>query len=92
MTPATDVYAYAMTVLELLTHEQPWATVRNTPQVVIRISQNRRPTRPAGSVGEAALERGLDDHIWNLIQACWVTEPEKRLTIAEVKQALTPPR
>ncbi|KAH7903719.1 kinase-like domain-containing protein [Hygrophoropsis aurantiaca] len=87
MTPAADVYAFAMTVLELLTHEQPWATIKIT-HVIKQINEKKRPARPEGCFGEAALERGLDDHIWNLIQACWVTERKDRPTIAQAKQAL----
>ncbi|KAH7930251.1 kinase-like protein [Leucogyrophana mollusca] len=89
MNIASDVYAYSMTVLELMTHEQPWATVRNTPEVVIRVDKGERPKRPEGAVGEAALARGLDDHLWGVMQACWANDPAQRPRIGDVLRYLT---
>ncbi|KAJ7431319.1 kinase-like domain-containing protein [Mycena galericulata] len=78
---SSDVYAYGMTVLELITHEQPYNYVKHTTEVVIRSSSGERPSRPTSP---RVVERGLDDHLWSLLCRCWVNDPSQRPTIQEV--------
>ncbi|KAH7930254.1 kinase-like protein [Leucogyrophana mollusca] len=89
MTTSSDVYAYAMTVLEFMTLAQPWATVRSTTQLIIRVSNGERPERPKGPVGEAAHSRGLDDHLWGLMQRCWAQNPSERPRIGDILSDLS---
>lgn len=48
---------------------------------MIALIQGRRPSRPLESV---SLHLGLDDHMWNLIEDCWDTDPTKRPNASEV--------
>ncbi|KIK78962.1 hypothetical protein PAXRUDRAFT_162610 [Paxillus rubicundulus Ve08.2h10] len=78
-TTATDVYAFGMTIFELMTHAT-WSTVRRwhrppTSQVL------QRP------LDEAIIERGFDDHLWEVIQKCW-DDPEKRPNTIQLVQML----
>ncbi|KAF7331922.1 TKL/TKL-ccin protein kinase [Mycena kentingensis (nom. inval.)] len=77
----SDVYAYAMTVLELFTHSQPFNEIKHTTEVVIRSAKGEQPARP---VDPRVLHRGLDDNLWMLLQRCWVTEPTHRPRIGDV--------
>ncbi|KAJ6599272.1 kinase-like domain-containing protein [Mycena vulgaris] len=79
---SSDVYAYGMTVLELLTHEQPYNSIKHTTEVVIRSAKGEQPERPMAP--PRVLERGLDDNVWSLLCRCWVTVPSQRPSIREV--------
>ncbi|KAJ7283878.1 kinase-like domain-containing protein [Mycena rebaudengoi] len=78
---SSDVYAYGMTVLELLTHEQPYRDIKHTTEVVIRSAKGEQPARPTSP---RILERGLDDHLWALLGQCWINEPSQRPSIQQV--------
>jgi len=84
LTMGADVYAFGMTMLELMTHAMPWATVRHTTQVIIKVASGEKPPRPRD---EATIARGLDDHLWQVMQRCW-DEAEIRPTVTEIMQLL----
>ncbi|KAK7042194.1 TKL/TKL-ccin protein kinase [Favolaschia claudopus] len=79
--PETDIYAYGMTVLELLTHEQPYNNIKHTAEVVIRAARGEQPSRPVES---RIVERGLTDELWALLCRCWATKPTNRPNIQEI--------
>ncbi|KAJ7472566.1 kinase-like domain-containing protein [Mycena latifolia] len=78
----SDVYAYGMTVLELLTHQHPFSNIKHTTEVVVMSARGEQPERPMAP--PRVLERGFDDSLWSLLCHCWVTEPSQRPTIQEV--------
>ncbi|KZP24577.1 kinase-like protein [Athelia psychrophila] len=65
---SSDVYAYAMTMLELLTNQQPYAYIKHTTEVVIKSAMGARPRRPTDP---QVIARGLDDSLWQLMGDCW---------------------
>ncbi|ESK97516.1 tkl tkl-ccin protein kinase [Moniliophthora roreri MCA 2997] len=65
---AADIYAFAMTALELFTHQQPYANIKHTTEVVIKRSMGQFPLRPTD---ERVIRRGLDDNIWAMMNKCW---------------------
>ncbi|THH05036.1 hypothetical protein EW145_g5090 [Phellinidium pouzarii] len=85
LSPSADVFAYAMTVLELMTDTYPFAHIKRTPQVLIEMQRGARPLRPEGTI---YVERGLDDKLWNLLTCCWAANPHKRPTIQQVLKEL----
>ncbi|KAL4076003.1 kinase-like domain-containing protein [Scleroderma yunnanense] len=80
LTTKADVYSFGMTVLELMTHQKPWPRIRLPHQVVLKVADGAMPPRP---LDDLAVDRGLDDRLWELLLRCW-DEPEKRPTMAEV--------
>ncbi|KAF9246931.1 kinase-like domain-containing protein [Melanogaster broomeanus] len=84
LTTAADVYAFGMTILQLMTHATPWCTVRHTTQVILKVALGEKPQRPRD---DATIARGLDDHLWEVMQKCW-DEADKRPTMAELMQTL----
>lgn len=84
-TMASDVYAFSMTVLELMTHKEPWASVHLAPQVILKVCQGETPSRPTDPV---VAERGLDDTLWALLEKCWCMNMHKRLTMKEIASCL----
>jgi hypothetical protein len=73
-----------MASMQLMTHAMPWATVRHTTQVIIKVASGEKPPRPRD---EATIARGLDDHLWQVMQRCW-DEAEIRPTVTEIMQLL----
>ncbi|KAJ7877529.1 hypothetical protein B0H14DRAFT_2185598, partial [Mycena olivaceomarginata] len=59
----SDVYAYGMTVLEILTHEQP-CNIRHTTEALIRSAKGERSTRLRDA---RVIQRGLNDSMWALL-------------------------
>ncbi|KAF8212000.1 kinase-like domain-containing protein [Mycena galopus ATCC 62051] len=81
LSPSSDVYAYGMTVLEILTHEHPYSNIKHTPEVVMRAAKGEHPPRPTDP---RVTQRGLDDKLWALLVLCWATQPAQRPTIQDV--------
>ncbi|KAG2155148.1 kinase-like domain-containing protein [Suillus bovinus] len=84
-TMASDVYAFSMTVLELMTHEEPWVSVRMATQVILKVCQGETPPRPTDPV---VAERGLDHALWAVLEKCWCMNMHDRLTMEEIASYL----
>ncbi|KIJ34640.1 hypothetical protein M422DRAFT_34989 [Sphaerobolus stellatus SS14] len=84
-TLATDIYAFAMSILECLTSAKPFAELRRDPHVVLSVIEKKRPSRPA----EHVWNRWFTDSIWNLLERCWDHEPEARPSMPEVVDILS---
>ncbi|KAJ7224674.1 kinase-like domain-containing protein [Mycena pura] len=79
---SSDVYAYGMTVLELLTHQHPYSNIKHTTMAVLKSAAGEKPERPTAP--PRVLERGLDDAVWALLGRCWALEPAQRPNIQAV--------
>ncbi|KAG0705465.1 kinase-like domain-containing protein [Suillus ampliporus] len=80
LTTQSDIFAYGMTVLEIMTHEVPWHNIRHTTHVIIKLSRGEMPPRPKDPAVSA---RGLDENLWWLVQRCW-SAPENRPSTGEI--------
>ncbi|KIK53708.1 hypothetical protein GYMLUDRAFT_49241 [Collybiopsis luxurians FD-317 M1] len=81
LSASSDIYALGMTIIELFTHQQPYRNIKHTTEVVIRREKGELPERPTEP---RVLQRGLDDHIWALLEDCWRTLASERPKIDEV--------
>ncbi|KAF8589944.1 ras GEF [Ramaria rubella] len=68
---SSDVWAYAMTILEVMSGKLPYDEVKNTAAVLSLIHQGQVPLRPAERVV-------LTDEIWAICQKCWNIVPRQR--------------
>jgi len=70
ITTATDVWAFGMTVLEILSGRVPFFCFNNHFTVVHFVTKGGRPTR----------ERypGIGDDVWSLMDRCWHADPAQR--------------
>lgn len=68
-----------------MTHDEPWATVRLAPQVLLKVCKGETPPRPTDP---AAVKRGLDDALWALLEKCWCFNMHDRLTMKEIVNSL----
>ncbi|KAG8790625.1 hypothetical protein FRC12_011439 [Ceratobasidium sp. 428] len=79
--PAADVYALGMTILEMMTGQLPWSEHSNVAAVVTAvILKEARPRRPL----EVIPNSRQGDNLWSLLGRCWISEPTNRPTAAEV--------
>jgi len=74
----SDVYAFAMVVVEVFTCRPPFPELGHAA-VLIRVVGGERPPRP-----EEACRLGLSDSVWEMVEKCWEQEPLPRPKISEV--------
>ncbi|KAF9057400.1 kinase-like domain-containing protein [Panaeolus papilionaceus] len=82
---ATDIYALGMTILEIMTHQQPYRNIKHHFEAGNRASRGVHPDQPTES---DIVRRGLDDSLWKLLLSCWSLNPSKRPTIQNVISTL----
>lgn len=76
VTQATDVWAFSMTVIEILTGSIPFSGIRNDAKVVIAIMTGDRPKRQDCPP--------VRPDIWNMLERCWTADPKQRPLMATV--------
>lgn len=80
-TEAGDIYSLAMTLYHLATLRRPYDEIKEDKDVSAAARSGRRPK----------LDRGpsnLDPQRWDLLQQMWTREPQKRLSIEQVKSTI----
>jgi len=80
---ASDIYAFAMVIIEIFTGNVPFQEFHNEPSVIIKVMRGERPKRP-----EREHAPGLSDQLWDLAQMCWHQDRSKRPTIFFVLDSL----
>jgi serine/threonine protein kinase len=100
---ASDVYSFGITIyevcrqsssavslgpfthLQIFTGDPPFAYM---PTDLLRINVVDRKSRPIRPTDKAVTERGLDNAMWALAEACWSHEPLARPTADSVASRL----
>ncbi|KAF8598888.1 kinase-like protein, partial [Ceratobasidium sp. AG-I] len=83
---ASDVYAWAMTALEIFTDQPPFGYINGVDIIYhLVVRENQRPDRPEPELG---VQRGLTDDIWFLITKSWEKDPQLRPTFKQLAQLL----
>ncbi|KAF5373016.1 hypothetical protein D9758_001463 [Tetrapyrgos nigripes] len=73
-----DIYAFACTIVEVLTGRPPFPEYKMDLHVMIQVLKGNRPARPSD----------CSDEVWTLIQRCWSERLTERLSAVEVVKAL----
>jgi len=74
----SDIWSFAMLVLELLTEELPFADKLLDSSVVCALLQGKHPNRPQSS---EAFIHGLNNELWVHLCSCWRFSPRDRLPL-----------
>lgn len=81
---ASDVFAFGMSVLELLTMKPPYSHRRRDVSVVQDLIRGVLPPRPEEP--EAVL--WMSDELWEALNRCWKWNPEGRMLAKELSPCL----
>ncbi|KAJ7640158.1 hypothetical protein B0H17DRAFT_1023203 [Mycena rosella] len=77
----SDVFAWAMTALEIFTSKAPWGILSEKQIFRLVVRQDSRPDRPDEDFG-------ITDHIWGIMEECWHRESRLRPTFDILVQLL----
>jgi len=81
-TKDSDCYALGMVILEVLSGKPPFPGYSGLI-VMRKVIEGERPGRPEGKE-----EVWFTDDLWEMLQQCWLPQPERRPTIEAVLQCL----
>ncbi|EMD38701.1 hypothetical protein CERSUDRAFT_82975 [Gelatoporia subvermispora B] len=80
-TQATDIYSFAMAMLECYTLQVPFANLKRDAHVIRDIIGKKvKPARPK----DTGAQRWISDAIWSVMQDCWQYDPDKRPVMGDV--------
>lgn len=82
VTPRSDVWAYGMTIYELMTGKVPFSRIKTSAMVIFAISRGERPSKPVNTRHDWVPE------LFDLMQACWNTQPSSRPTMSSVSERM----
>ncbi|KDQ09301.1 hypothetical protein BOTBODRAFT_37212 [Botryobasidium botryosum FD-172 SS1] len=77
-TKGSDIWSWGMTTVELVSGRQPFASIKVSGTVLLKVAQGMRP-----NPGEYT-DTVLKDDLWSLLWACWYKDAEKRPSINAV--------
>jgi len=75
----TDIFSFAMLAIELVTKDRPFNHRKIDTVVIVDITKNKRPHKPASLLADA---------LWPLLERCWMEAPGGRPTITAVCEGL----
>jgi len=82
MTKESDCYALGMVILEVLSGKPPFPGDSNLI-VITKVINGERPEKPQGRE-----EVWFTDDLWEILEQCWLPQPERRPAIDAVLQCL----
>lgn len=84
--PATDCYAFAMTILEMATRDRPFAEFTHELRAARAAEKGIRPVRPDDL---SCLNVTAADALWAYLGIMWAREPSGRPNMEQVESNLT---
>ncbi|KAF8310625.1 kinase-like protein, partial [Clavulina sp. PMI_390] len=82
-TPASDCYAFAMTILELATLQKPFIEYSNEKIASKAARRGVRPQQPPETVFRA-MSDSTTTMLWELLEEMWAHEPTERPNMSQV--------
>lgn len=82
LTKETDVYAFAVLALEIITGKAPYYYIKTDAIFQTHIVRGERPRR------EKYASPALTDALWSVLEDCWVQQPSSRPGMETVVQRL----
>jgi len=78
-TPATDVWAFAITATEIFSVKQPYCHLPNDAAVLIFVTQRH------GRLKYDDYKNDMREGLWSLLEKCWKQNPGERPRMEDVK-------
>ncbi|KIM73793.1 hypothetical protein PILCRDRAFT_718339 [Piloderma croceum F 1598] len=82
LTKETDVFAFSMLALEILTGRLPFFYLRQDTTVIAFVQDGKRPER------SRCLPSVFTDPMWALLENCWDEAPERRPIMSSIVECL----
>ncbi|KLO19810.1 kinase-like protein [Schizopora paradoxa] len=82
-----DVWAFGMTVYELLSRERPYTHVQHDWGLMNCITAGHLPEKPKFS--ENPIDTCIEEFMWSLCQLCWKFDPKERPTMHKLKDSIS---
>ncbi|QRV76146.1 Serine/threonine-protein kinase [Ceratobasidium sp. AG-Ba] len=73
---ASDIWAFGMVILEIETHDIPWAHLVSDSAVMLGVMRGKTPPPPKNVIILPAL--------WTLMQDCWKQNPAERVSMQDL--------
>jgi serine/threonine protein kinase len=80
-TKASDVFAFGMSILELITKQAPYSHRKRDLTVIRDVNDGCLPLRPTEPEDVA---RWMHDELWGVLNGCWCFAAQERLSIEDV--------
>ncbi|KAL5522416.1 hypothetical protein ACEPAG_8432 [Sanghuangporus baumii] len=90
-TKEADVWAFGMTVYELLARQRPYSHLSDS-QVLLAIVRRELPQPPPSFTPNIWRDSGVNRTLWEVCQHCWIHDPSIRIDIVTVLADLRLPR
>jgi len=74
VTMASDVWAFSMTVIEVITGSIPFSDIKSDARAIFYVMTGGRPRWDR--------RMAISDDIWAMLERCWSTEPKQRPSMA----------
>jgi len=87
LNPKTDVWAFGMTLLELLTGELPYAHIRSDSRTITEIVMGKLPHEPIIEDGDS--DADLKRYMWSVCLKCWAKDPKERPSMGDVLEEMS---
>ncbi|KAG8920481.1 hypothetical protein FRC01_000732 [Tulasnella sp. 417] len=82
-TPTTDVWAFGMLILHVMTNKLPYVELMSDAKVIMAIMSGQRPF-PVNYP-----ELPSTDPLWNVMEECWCEDPTDRPTMTDILDKLS---
>ena len=80
-TKSSDVYSFAMLILESFTEKIPFHDLSTDAAVIhARVDKKQCPSRPDGD----SPKNRVSDNLWRLMKGCWSVKPNDRPTMENI--------
>lgn len=86
ISPAGDVYALGMTILETLTGEVPFSDAKDRTIYTAVVHKKRTPRRPEAVIPPQSI---CGNMLWTLLTSCWARKPQLRPSALQVRDFMS---
>ncbi|KAG1832815.1 kinase-like domain-containing protein [Suillus variegatus] len=80
-TKASDIFAFGMSILELVTKQAPYSHRKRDLTVIMDINDRHLPLRPTEPED---VSRWMHNELWEVLNRCWCFMPQERMDLGEI--------